>query len=268
MDLGLTGRVALVTGASRGIGLATARMLAAEGCRVGLVARGEEDLRRAEGELTTNGVTALAIAADVTDAAAVQRTIGRFTRELGPIEILVNNAGGSTGFGIGFDQLGDDEWYRGIQLNLLSAVGVTRAVLPGMRQLGRGSIVMISTDAAIQPQGVQPHYAAAKAALLSLAKSLSRTYGPEGIRVNTVSPGMVRTAQLTAFLEESAKAQGTTVDEAERTLVRTRRPDITAGRAGRPEEVAAVITFLVSPRASYVNGANWRVDSGEVLAIT
>ncbi len=268
MGLGLKGRVALVTGASRGIGLATARVLAAEGCRVGLIARGPEELGRVEAELASQGATVLALPADVTDPAAIQHAVERCSRELGPVEILVNNAGGSTGFGKNFDQIGDDDWARELELNLLSAARVTRAVLPGMRQARRGSIVMVVTDTAVQPMGFVPHYGAAKAGLLNLAKALSRTYGPEGIRVNSVSPGVVRTTQLTAFLEQRAKAQGTTVEEAERTLVRESRPEITSGRAGTPEEVAAVIAFLASPRASYVNGANWRVDSGEVLGIT
>ncbi len=360
MDLELRGRVALVTGASRGIGLAVARTLAAEGCVVGLVARGAKELHRVEEELRATGAVALAVSADVTDRAAVDSAVQRFSRELGQIEILVNNAGGSTAFGRQFDQLSDEDWEQAFRLNVLSAVWVTRAVLPGMREAGQGSIVMVATDAAAQPGGFVPHYTAAKAGILNLAKSLSRKYGPEGIRVNTVSPGMVRTTQLTAFLEQKAKSQGTTVEEAERTLVRESRPDITAGRgsivmvatdaaaqpggfvphysaakagilnlarslsrkyghegirvnvvspgmvrttqltafleqraksqgttveeaerslvresrpditvgrAADPAEVATVIAFLVSPRASYVNGANWRVDSGEVLSI-
>lgn len=267
MDLEMRGSVALVTGASRGIGLAVARTLAAEGCAVGLVARGAEALQGVEEELKATGAVALALSADVTDRVSVDSAVERFSRELGRIEILVNNAGGSSGFGRQFDELSDEDWEEAFRLNLLSAVRVTRAVLPGMREAGQGSIVMVATDAAAQPGGFVPHYTTAKAGILNLARSLSRKYGPEGIRVNTVSPGMVRTTQLTAFLEQRAKSQGTTVEEAERALVRESRPDITAGRAGTPEEIAAVVAFLASPRASYVNGANWRVDSGEVLSI-
>jgi len=267
MDLNLQGRAALVTGASRGIGLATAKVLADEGCAVGLVARKSEELQQAEQDLITNGRTARAVAADLTDPAVIQRTVDEITHALGPIEILVNNVGGSTGFGVTFDKLSDEQWQHALELNLLSSVRITRAVLVNMQSLQRGSIVMVATDVATQPGGFVPHYAAAKAGIVNLAKSLSRTYGPEGIRVNTISPGMVRTSQLSKFLEEKAAKEGVTVEEAERTLVRNSRPEITLGRAADPLEIAVVIAFLASPRSSYVNGVNWHVDSGGVLAM-
>ncbi len=268
MDLQLRNGVALVTGASRGIGLAVAQALAAEGCSVGLVARESEHLRAAEHELSAGGARVVAVGADLTDAAAIPPAVARVAELLGPIEILINNVGGGPGMGQKFDAARDEDWLRMWELNLLSAVRVTRAVLPDMQRLGRGSIVLVATDAAMQPGGFVPHYTAAKAGVLNLAKGLSRTYGPQGIRVNAVSPGMVRTDQLRGFLEQRAAAQGTTVEEAERALVHQSRPDITAGRAADPAEVAAVIVFLASPRAAYVDGANWRVDSGEVLAMS
>lgn len=268
MDLELRGKVALVTGASRGIGFAVAKTLADEGCSVGMIARGEEDLHQAEQEIVVNRAMAMAIPADVTDPASMQEAIERISTALGPIEILINNAGGSTGFGKDFEQINDEDWLQALDLNLLSAVRITRAVIPGMVKLGHGSVVMVATDAAVQPDKFVPHYTASKAALLSLSKSLSRQYGPRGIRVNTVSPGMVETTQLHELLEKRASEHGRSVEEAGQNLVHESRPWITAGRPATPEEVASVIVFLVSPRASYVNGANYRVDSGEVLAIT
>jgi 3-oxoacyl-[acyl-carrier protein] reductase len=268
MDLGLHGKVALVTGASRGIGLAVAKTLAEEGCSVGLVARESEDLRKAEADMAKSGTPALAIAGDVMVPSDVKLAVERVSRAFGPVEILINNAGGGPGFRVGFDEVKDEDWLAMFELNLLSTVRFTRAVLPGMLKMNRGSIVMVSTDAAAQPERYVPHYSVAKAGVLNLAKSLSRKYGSDGIRVNTVSPGMIRTTQLGHFLEQQAHEQGKTIDEVERALVQQSRPDITARRAGTPEEVAAVIAFLASPRASYVNGANIRVDSGEVLSIT
>ncbi|MDD5371333.1 MAG: SDR family oxidoreductase [Anaerolineaceae bacterium] len=268
MDLELKERVALVTGASRGIGLATAHRLAEEGCRLGLIARGTDDLHKAEHDLTLNcGATVMAVPADATNPEEIETAVDSITKQLGPIEILVNNVGGNVGFGGSFEDVHDDQWQEVLELNLFSVIRMTRAILPGMRRLGHGSIVMVATDAAVQPERFVPHYAAAKAAVLSLAKSLSRQYGPEGIRVNTVSPGMVLTSQLRSYLGKIASAQNISLDEAARTLVRETRPWITAGRPGNPEEIANVIAFLVSPRAAYVNGSNYRIDSGEVLSI-
>ena len=266
MDLQLVGSGALVTGASRGIGLAVAQTLAAEGCAVALAARDSEQLHAAA-DLEAAGHKALALPADLTDPGAAAAAVESAVHELGSLEVLVNNLGGSSGFGVGFEDLSDEKWQRALDLNLLSAVRVTRAALPHLLAGGGGSVVMIGTDAAAQPGGFVPHYTAAKAGLLNLGKSLSRTYGRQGVRVNTVSAGMVLTDKLAGFLQKRAREQGVSFEEAERTLVQETRPDIAAGRAARPEEVAAVVAFLVSPRASYVNGANWRVDSGDVLAM-
>jgi 3-oxoacyl-[acyl-carrier protein] reductase len=267
MDLELNDRVALVTGASRGIGLAVARCLAAEGCKVGMIARSSDDLRGAAKELTGLGAQAVAVPADLMDAAAVKPAVERVTAALGPIEILVNNAGGSTRMGVTFEDLTDEDWQGALELNLLSVVRVTRAVLPGMRELGRGSIVIVSTDAAMQPEGFVPHYTAAKAALLNLSKGLSRQLGREGIRVNAVSPGMTLATSLNNFLKQRAAEQGMSVAEAGQKLVRETQLNISAGRPAETSEIADAVAFLVSPRAAYINGINQRIDSGRTLSM-
>ncbi len=267
MDLELKDKTALVTGASRGIGLAVARRLAAEGCRVGLIARSSDDLRGAARELTSLGAEAVAVPADLMDPAAVRPAVERVTAALGTIEILVNNAGGSAQMGVTFEDLTDEDWQSAIELNLLSVVRVTRAVLPGMRELGRGSIVIVSTDAALQPEGFVPHYTAAKAALLNLSKGLSRQLGRIGIRVNAVSPGMTLATNLSNFLNQRAAEQGISLAEAGQKLVRETQLNIAAGRPAETSEIADAIAFLVSPRAAYINGINLRIDSGRTLSM-
>jgi NAD(P)-dependent dehydrogenase (short-subunit alcohol dehydrogenase family) len=266
MNLELDGRVALVTGASQGIGRAVALALAWEGAPVAVLARESDALHEVAVEAAAAGVKALAVPVDLSDGPATAAAVARVGEELGTVEILVNNVGRSGDF-LGFERLTDEAWAEVVNLNLFAAVRVTRAVLPGMRSLGRGSIVMISSEGAIQPDPAIQHYNAAKAGIVNLSKSLSREFGPQGIRVNTVSPGLVRTPTVTGYLEQAAAAQGKTVAEVEQEFIRTVRSNISVGRSGRPEEIADVVAFLASPRASFVNGAHWRVDSGDTLAI-
>jgi len=177
VELGLDGKVALVTGASKGIGKAIAVELAREGCRVVLCARGEEDLEESAEEAGRFG-EALPVSADVTKADDVQRLISEAEGHFGPVEILVNNAGG-VGRPAAFDELSDEEWFEVLDLNLISAVRLTRAVLPGMQEKGWGRVINVASESGIQPDPFIPHYNASKAALINLTKSLSKAYGPE-----------------------------------------------------------------------------------------
>jgi 3-oxoacyl-[acyl-carrier protein] reductase len=244
MDLDLQGKSALITGASRGIGNAIARALAAERCDVALVARGEDALRGAAGDIAkTHGVRTAAIVADVTRAEDVQRMVDETAAQLGRIDILVNNAGGA------FPD-DDDGWRAAFAANIEAAVRATRAVVPHMRAQGGGAIVHIASIWGREAGGA-PAYNAAKAAVIALAKAMARDFAAGHIRVNSVAPGSILFEGGGWDRRQQADPDGI------REFVAR---EIPAGRFGTPEEVADVVTFLASPRSRWVNGACVVVD--------
>jgi 3-oxoacyl-[acyl-carrier protein] reductase len=269
VELGLEDKVAVVTGSSKGIGKAIAVELAREGCRVVLTARGEKDLEQAAEDVRRTGSVGdvLAVAADVTKADEVETLIDATAARFGTIDVLVNNAGG-TGRRSPFHELSDEEWFEILDLNLISAVRLTRAVLPHMRRQRWGRIINVASESGSQPSTLKPHYNAAKAALINLTKSLSKAYGEYGILVNAVSPATTITPAVEDLMAEEARRKRTPLNEREAAFVRENKPDIVAGRLGRPEETAWVVAFLASGRASFVTGANYRVDGGSVTSIS
>jgi 3-oxoacyl-[acyl-carrier protein] reductase len=266
MNLNLTGKSVLVTGASKGIGKAVAAAFAAEGAQVAMTARGAEELNRAAEEIRAAGGKTLGLAGDVTKDADLKRIVDETVARFGTIEVLVNNAGGAKGFNT-FEQSSDQEWLDTFDLNLFSVVRLTRLVLPLMRRQKWGRIINISSESGTQPDAQMAPYNASKAALNSLTKSLSKAVALDGILVNTVSPAFIETPLILNAMATQAKARRITPEEALKEFMTTFRPHIELKRAGRPEEVAAAVVFLASGQASFITGSNLRVDGGSVASV-
>lgn len=266
MDLGIEGRVAVVTGADSGIGLASAHELLREGARVVLTDTDEATVRAAAESLDAAEGSWAAVGADLTRpddvAALVRATEDRF----GPAEILVHAAGIHGAQGL-FHEIDDDGWLETLQVDLLAAVRTVRALLPGMRAAGWGRVVLVSSEDGVQPYVDELPYSASKAALLNLTKGLSKTYGSEGVLVNAVSPAFVETPMTDEMMDARAAELGVDRAEAIRSFLAEERPFIETDRRGQADEVAAVVALLCSARASYVIGSNYRVDGGSVATI-
>ncbi|MBX6386691.1 MAG: SDR family oxidoreductase [Microbispora sp.] len=263
MDMGLKGRTALVTGASRGIGLATVAALAAEGVRVVAAAR------NITAELKETG--AIAVPVDLSTPDGPAHLVERAVAELGEdLDLLVNNVGGGDTGGNpvrGFLDFADDEWHSWFELNFFAAVRTTRAALPGIVRR-RGVIVNISSNAARVPHAGPVPYTTAKAALTAFGKALAQEFGPQGVRVNTVSPGPARTALWEApggYGAELAAALGMTHEQLLAGL--PAQMGMTTGRLVEPAEVAALVTYLASPHAASVNGADLVIDGGAIKTV-
>lgn len=226
----------------------------------------QESLDQAHAWLGERSAQPFLVPCDLATDAAAQELAGQVADQVGDLDILVHGAGitGATG---AFHEISDSAWVDVLTTNLLSAVRLTRAVLPGLRRGGWGRIVYVNSEDAVQPYDDELPYCAAKAGLLSFAKGLSRAYADEGLLVNSVSPAFIDTPMTDAMMEQRAEEEGTDVDGAIASFLEQERPYMELGRRGRPEEVAAVIAFLCSERASFVNGANYRVDSGSVATI-
>ncbi len=253
MDLGLKNRVAVVTGASRGLGKAISEGLGSEGCRLVICARGEDKLREAENDLVSAGVDTLALSLDITDQSAAKQLTEAAVDRFGRVDILVGSAGGNRRKS--FPETTDDDWKELLELNLVSHLRFARQVIPEMRRTGGGAIVFISSIFGREAGGAGLSiYNTTKSALISAAKIMAVELAKDAIRVNTVAPGSIR------FPGGSWDRRVNEQPEKMREFVETNIP---MGRFGRAEEIADIVTFLVSERASLVTGACINADGGQ-----
>ncbi|MEV0626733.1 SDR family NAD(P)-dependent oxidoreductase [Nonomuraea wenchangensis] len=262
MDLQLSGRIAIVTGASKGIGLAVTRTLLAEGVRVVAASRkSTPELEALAGDL-------IHVPVDLMDPEAPGRLVARAVSEFGGLDILVNNAGGPPP-GVALPRFGfltpnDEDWRVMFEFNLFAVVRAVRAAVPAMLARGGGSIVNVSSGNARMPAPMNVDYNAAKAGLNTLTKALSEEFAPQGIRVNTVSPGPVRTAWWTETggAADIIAAQAGTDRDTVITQVAPEMMKLSTGRLVEPQEIADVVALLASPRSASTTGADFAVDAG------
>jgi len=265
MEFGLEDRTAVITGADSGIGWHTAQELLDEGAKVVISDRDQDRLDDAANQLRTDADRLFAVAADIADPDAVQR-LREAVRRIDRVDIVINSAGTSGPHGA-FEQIDDAGWSETIEVDLMGPVRVSRAFLDDLRSSGHGRLIFITSENAVQPYPDEIPYDAAKAALLATAKGLSKSYGSDGLLVNCVSPAFIATPMTDAMMAQRATELGVSTDEAVSSFLAEERSGIVLQRRGLPEEVAAVITFLCSDRASFVNGSNYRVDAGSVATI-
>jgi 3-oxoacyl-[acyl-carrier protein] reductase len=260
VDLGLSGRICVVTGSTAGIGLESARLLAAEGARVVVTGRDPDRVERARREVGAE----LGVACDLSRPDAATELLGETERRVGAVQCLVNNVGEA--YQMGFEELTDDDWDDMWQLNVMSYVRCIRAALPALKAAGNGVIVNVSSTAGKRPSTAMPNYSVTKAAVLSLSRLVADLYAKDGIRCNAVTPGPTATGAWLAeggLADQQAARSNKTHDEV-LAAVGHGRP---LGRLAEPEEIASVIAFLCSERASYVTGSAWSADGGTVPII-
>ena len=265
MELGISGKTALITGADSGIGWETARVLLEEGATVILTDKDPEKLTQAAEKLgSANNV--FYYPADITSIEDLKTMHQKIAEEVGLIDILVQSAGITGAQGL-FHELDDVGWTTTIEVDLLGPVRLVNEFLPDLRTGGWGRLVFIASEDAVQPYDDEIPYCCAKAGILALSKGLSRTYAREGLLVNSVSPAFIETPMTDAMMEKRSEELNVSKDEAIQSFLDKKRPYLELKRRGQTEEVAAVVAFLCSDKASFVNGSNYRVDAGSVATI-
>jgi len=266
MDLQLDGRTALVTGSSKAIGEAIARKLAAEKAVVIVHGRDRAQTEKVANDIVALGGCAYVVLGDLTNDDEVRRLIGQAEKLAGPINILVNNAGGSLGSRDNWSNTQPASWAAAYDRNVLAALRVTTRLLPTMQRAKWGRVINISSLAATMPPPSASDYSACKAAINAMTASIAKAVAADGVTVNAVSPGTIHSAALDTRFREVAAERGLVDgdapwEEVERAVLPL-FAQVPMGRVGRLDEIAAAIAFLASPVASYITGTNLRIDGG------
>jgi len=258
MNNSLKGQIALVTGGTKGIGKAIADKLSNEGASLIITGRTEP---------VENSFGHRFIAADHSKAGSAEKIAQKIIKEYGKLDIIVNNAGANLTPNGGYSTLSDEDWNNEIQLNLMAAVRVNKALIPLMIKQKKGVIINISMNPAVQPLWeITMAYSAAKAALNAYSKALASELGSKGIRVNTVSPGLVKTPQMQQYIDTLSKSSNITAEEATQSLM-DKLGYVPLGRPADPEEVADLVRFLVSAEANYISGSIYQIDGGSLPVV-
>lgn len=264
MDLGLGGKVVIVTGSTRGIGADIALGFAEEGARVALCARTKADLDAKAGEISgATGATVVGIPVDLSKRGEPERLVEAVVGRFGRLDVLVNSAGLAPGGTI--EELSDDDWERGIQLKLLGLVRCTRAAIPVMRRQGGGRIVNVVGNDGVKCAYWEIVPAVCCAAELIFTATIAEEYGPEGISVNAVNPGPVETGLMRGLFDHIARRRGLTAEEVVNAHVDS--IPLKLGRIALPREVTNVVLFLASDRSSFVNGVSINIDGGQMKPV-
>jgi len=262
VDTGLAGKVALVAAASKGLGRAIAEAFAAEGASLAICARGDAALEGARDAIARTATAPVhAVTADVSHAEGIERVVRSTLERFGRVDVLVTNAGGPPAGP--FESHDWNAWQRAVELTLRSAVEMTRAVLPGMRERRWGRIVHVTSLAVKQPIDGLMLSTSIRAAVTGFSRTLANEVAADGITVNTVLPGYMNTERVVELNQITAKREGMSVEQVERRV----REQIPVRRIGEPRELAALVTFLASEQASYITGQSIAVDGGWIRSL-
>ena len=268
MDLQLTGHTAVISGAAGDMALETARILLADGARLILTDIDEDELREAAGKLDGGG-NVRTVVADLSTQEGADKVRADGTRgEDDWTPTLMLHAAGVTGAkGDPLDDIAEEDWHHAWNTDFMTAVRMSKAFIPAMREKGFGRVVFVTSENVAQPYPDEVVYNASKAAVLSFAKGMSQVYARQGVLINCIAPAFIETDMTDGMMKKRAKERGTSMDEAISSFLDEERPHLVLDRRGKPEEVAFITATLLSPRASFVNGANYRIDGGSVQTI-